>query len=110
MQFPATAGLGVERTDFAPDGHRAALFGLKLSNAGASAKTVTVMVDAHSELMTEYPWSFGNVPHASDQLADTAAFDDDALLFRDQGKINHPNAPVHDYAALVAADREPVAG
>jgi hypothetical protein len=110
MDLPETAGLRLERTDFAPDGHRAALFGLKMTNPGASAKTVTVKVDAHSELMTEYPWSFDNTPHARDQLPDTAAFDGDALVFRDQGRLPHPNAPEHDYAALVASDRDPVAG
>ena len=111
MELPETAGLQLERTDFAPDGHRAALFGLKLTNAGASAKTVTVKVDAHSELLAEYPWSFGNVPNASDQLPDTAAFDGDALVFREQGQASeHPNATEHDYAALVASDRNPVAG
>jgi hypothetical protein len=111
MQLPETAGLQLERTDFAPDGHRAALFGLKLTNPGASAKTVTVKVDAHSELLAEYPWSFGNVPNASQQLPDTAAFEDDTLVFREQGKQpDHPNAPEHDYAALVASDRTPVAG
>jgi hypothetical protein len=110
MELPTTAGLELQRTDFAPDGRRAALFGLKMTNPGATARTVTVKVDAHSELLTEYPWSFDNTPHASDQLPDTAAFDGDALVFRDQGQLPSPNAPVHDYAALVASDRDPVAG
>ena len=34
MEFPAASGLKVSRTDFAPDGRRAALFGLGLANAG----------------------------------------------------------------------------
>jgi hypothetical protein len=110
MELPTTAGLELQRTDFAPDGRRAALFGLTMTNPGATARTVTVKVDAHSELLTEYPWSFDNTPHARDQLPDTAAFDGDALVFRDQGQLPSPNAPVHDYAALVASDRDPVAG
>ena len=110
MELPTTAGLQLERTDFAPDGRRVALFGLRMTNPGTSARTVTVKVDAHSELLTEYPWSFDNTPHARDQLPDTATFDGDALVFRDQGQLPHPNAPVHDYAALVASDRDPVAG
>ena len=41
-----------------------------MTNAGSSARTVTVKVDAHSELMTEYPWSFGGVtPNACRQPA-----------------------------------------
>ncbi len=68
VDLPPTAGLRLERTDFVPDGRRAALFGLTMTNTDAGARTVTVKVDAHSELMAEYPWSFGNTPHASEQL------------------------------------------
>jgi hypothetical protein len=113
LKLPSATGLELERTDFVPDGRRAALFGLTLTNPGAGARTVTVKVDAHSELMTEYPWGFdGVVPHASDNLTDTAAFDDDegALVFRDQGTLRPGVTPPHDYAAMVASDREPVGG
>jgi hypothetical protein len=58
FQFPDTGGLQVERTDFAPDAHRAVLFGLRMANSAMSARTVTVQVDAHSELMGAYPWGF----------------------------------------------------
>ena len=111
--LPSAGGLTLERTDFAPDGRRAALLGLKMTNPGASSRTVTVKVDAHSELMTEYPWGFDNVePHASQNLPDSAQYDaaSGALVFRDQGKLDHPNAPVHDYAAMVASTMTPVAG
>ena len=113
FDLPSAGGLTLRRTDFAPDGRRAALFGLTMTNSGASARTVTVKVDAHSELMTEYPWSFtGVTPNAADNLPDTARYDGaaGALVFRDQGKLPHPNAPEHDYAALVGSNREPVAG
>src|SRR5919205_3225938 len=54
--LPSSAtGLRLQRTDFVPDGRRAALFGLTLTNPGVAAKTATVMVDAHSELMGAYP-------------------------------------------------------
>src|SRR6188472_2968939 len=43
--LPDAGGLRLERTDFAPDGRRAVLFGLRLTNP-AAAKTVTVKVDA----------------------------------------------------------------
>ena len=82
-----------------------------LTNRGPSTRTVTVDVDAHSELMGAYPWGFdAAVPNARDNLADSAAFDGDALVFREQGKLPHPNAEVHDYAALVASDRKPRSG
>ena len=111
MDLPATAGLRLRRTDFAPDGTRAVLFGLELSNPGPSTRNVTVKVDAHSELLGAYPWGFAGVaPNASDNLADTASFDGRSLVFREQGKLPHPNADVHDWAALVSADRPPSGG
>jgi hypothetical protein len=111
MDLPATAGLELSRTDFAPDGGRAALFGLHVRNPGAAARTVTLKVDAHSELLGAYPWGFDNVvPNASDNLTDSAAFDGHALVFREQGKLPHENAEPHDWAALVAANRDPSSG
>ena len=107
FDLPTTGGLRLERTDFAPDGRRGALIGLEMTNPSGSARTVTVKVDAHSELLAEYPWSFGNTPHARDQLPDTAAVEDGALRFREQGTLPHPNATPHDYAAYVASDRRP---
>jgi hypothetical protein len=111
FDLPPTAGLRLERTDFVPDGRRAALFGLTMTNRGAGARRVTVKVDAHSELMAEYPWSFDNTPHARNQLPDSAEFDEETgtLVFRDQGAFPDPNAP-HDYTGLVASDRDPVGG
>jgi hypothetical protein len=110
MDLPTTAGVELQRTDFAPDGGRAVLFGLQMHNPG-DARTVTIRVDAHSELLGAYPWGFSGVtPNASDNLADTASFDGNALVFREQGKLPHPNAKTHDWAALVAANRDPSAG
>jgi hypothetical protein len=108
FDLPTTGGLELERTDFVPDGRRAALIGLEMTNPGATARTATVRVDAHSELLAEYPWSFDNTPHARDQLQDSAAVDGGALLFREQGTLPHPNATLHDYAALVASNRAPI--
>ncbi len=105
--LPDTAGVQVERTDLAPDGRRAALFGLKLTNPGA-ARTVTVKVDAHSELLTSYPWGFdGAQPNARDQAPDTGAYDGDTLLFRDQGSTG---GEPHDYAAVVGSALTPAGG
>ena len=108
MKLPDTGGLQLRRTDFAPDGRRAVLFGLELTNPAGSARTVTVKVDAHSELMGAYPWGFDNVvPNARDNLEDEASSDNRRLVFRDRGTLPHPNAQPHDYAALVASDRRP---
>ena len=57
--LPPIDGLRLERTDVAPDGRRGALIGLKLTNPARNTEKVDVTVDAHSELMTQYPWGFG---------------------------------------------------
>jgi hypothetical protein len=108
-KLPSLDGLKLQRTDFAPDANRAVLFGLKLTNRGA-AKTVTVKVDAHSELMGAYPWGFsGVVPNASGNLPDHGSFDGTSLVFTDDGSVGG-GAPVHHYVALVSSDRTPHSG
>jgi hypothetical protein len=107
--LPDTGGLQLTRTDFAPDDHRAVLFGLRMTNPGAT-RTVTVKVDAHSELMGAYPWGFsGVVPNASDNLPDHGRFDGRTLVFTDNGSIGS-GAPMHHYAALVASNQTPASG
>src|SRR4051794_22088615 len=67
FNLPATGGLRLQRTDVAPDGRRGVLYGLKLTNPGTARKTVTVDVDAHSELMGAYPWG-STTPSAAENL------------------------------------------
>ena len=86
--LPSIDGLRLERTDVAPDGRRGALIGLKLTNPSRREKTAKVMVDAHSELMTQYPWGFaGTVPNASENAQDRGAFRRRSLVFRDTGRL-----------------------
>jgi hypothetical protein len=109
LHLPTTGGLALERTDLAPDANRAALLGLKMTNPTSADKTVTVKVDAHSELMGAYPWGFtGVTPNASDNLPDHGAFTGKALQFTDDGAL--PGAPEHHYAALVAGSQDPASG
>jgi Integrase core domain len=109
FDLPDAGGLRLQRTDFAPDGSRAVLFGLQMTNPAAADKTVTVKVDAHSELIGAYPWGFGGVtPNASDNIADQGSFTDGALQFTDDGAL--PGAPEHHYAAMVAANQAPASG
>ena len=106
--LPDTAGLRVQRTDFVPDGPRGVLFGLKITNPGA-ARTAHLSVDAHSELMGQYPWGFtGVTPNASDNIADKGSYDGRNLVFTDDGAL--PGAPVHHYAALVGTAMKPDSG
>ncbi len=106
--LPDTAGLQLTRTDFVPDGRRGALFGLRITNPGA-ARTAKLSVDAHSELMGQYPWGFtGVTPNASDNLADQGSYDGHNLVFTDDGAL--PGAPEHHYAALVGTALTPDSG
>src|ERR1700760_2040135 len=107
-ELPPTNGLRLQRTDFAPDAHRAVLFGLKMTNPGAK-RTVTVKVDAHSELMGAFPWSSTTPARAADHLPDHGSFDVRDLVFTDDGSIGH-GAPVHHYAALVGSTIKPASG
>jgi hypothetical protein len=106
MDLPAVDGLQLSRTDFAPDGRRAALIGLHVRNPGA-ARTVTVKVDAHSEVMSHYPWGW-TTPNAADFNAqDTGEFTGGALQFRDGGTAT--SGP-HDWVALVGSTSAPASG
>jgi hypothetical protein len=107
FDLPDTAGLQVQRTDFAPDGTRAALFGLTITNPGG-ARTAKLSVDAHSELMGQYPWGFSTTPNAKDNLPDSGNFDGQDLTFTDDGAL--PGTPVHHYAAVVGTSLKPDTG
>ncbi|MEA2136060.1 MAG: hypothetical protein QOC68_3969 [Solirubrobacteraceae bacterium] len=108
--LPSIDGIGLERTDVAPDNRRGALIGLKLSNPSRHKKTVKVMVDAHSELMTQYPWGFdGTVPNASENAQDRGAYDGRRLEFRDTGRLTGETHN-HSYTAIVGSDRDPLTG
>ncbi len=108
--LPAIDGLRLRRIDVVPDGRRGALLGLRLRNPAKHKRTVRVMVDAHSELMTQYPWGFaGTVPHASENAQDTARFDRRRLVFRDTGRLSGETTR-HDLTAIVGSDRRPLTG
>ncbi|MFN2488869.1 MAG: glycogen debranching protein [Actinomycetota bacterium] len=107
MELPHTNGMSVTRTEFVPDGRRAALFGLHF-DAGERDRSFVLKVDAHSELMSAYPWG-ETVPSQLDfDLRDSATFDGRALVFRDTGKPPVANARRHDWAALVAGTSTPI--
>ena len=103
--LPDASGLQLPRTDFTPDGSRAALFGLTLTNPGDSEATVPVKVDAHSELMTAYPWGFDGVkPNASDNIADTAPTPTAALVVHRPGRAARRARPPLRRAGRPPAD------
>jgi hypothetical protein len=67
--------VAVERTDFVPDGTRATLVGLTLTSP--QPRTVPVALDAHSELMSAYPWGWTTPNAGTFNLQDTGAYDQD---------------------------------
>lgn len=101
IAYTAPNGVRAERTDVAPDGIRAGLIGITLSSP--THRTVRLDVDAHSELMTAYPWGWTKPDQQAFNLPDTGAYENGALLFREQGTPQVANAAPHDFAALVAA-------
>jgi hypothetical protein len=58
-------------------------------------------MDAHSELMTSYPWGWTTPSAGQANLPDTGSTVDGTLVFREQGAG-------HDYAAVVGASARPV--
>ncbi|WP_163569143.1 glucosidase family protein [Fodinicola feengrottensis] len=105
-EFPTNDGLRITRTDEDPDGERAGLVGLTLSSS--QTRTLTLSVDAHSELMGMYPWGETKPSQTTVNLPDTASVSGNALLFRDVGTPPGPNQLKHDWAASVGSSLTPV--
>ncbi|MEA2407980.1 MAG: hypothetical protein QOE69_2099 [Thermoleophilaceae bacterium] len=80
MDLPPQSGVELTRTDFVPDGMRAALFGLTLRSSGG-ARTVTVMVDAHSELLSAYPWGWTTPNATTFNEQDSAGAEERRVVF-----------------------------
>jgi hypothetical protein len=97
--------VSVQRTDFVPDGTRATLVGLTLT--APQPRTVPVALDAHSELMSAYPWGWTKPNAGTFNLPDTGSYDRGALVFRETGTPPVANASAHDWAALVAGRTTP---
>jgi hypothetical protein len=82
MTLTAPGGPAVRRVDVVPDGGRAALIGLRFP----AGKTVRLTVDAHSELLSAYPWGFTTPSQATANLPDTGGFDGRNLVFRENDR------------------------
>ena len=100
MDYPVTAGLRVSRRDFVPDGRRAALIELSLRSTGGE-RNVDVWVDAHSELMSIYPWGETTPSQLDFNGQDSASFDSGELTFSEAGK---------PWTAVVSSSPLPAAG
>ena len=104
MSLAGPSGMTVDRVDVAPDGGRAGLVGLTFP-AGSGAVTLTV--EAHSELLSAYPWGWTTPSQATFNLPDSGSFDGSNLVFREQGTPPVANARPHDWAAVVGSTLTP---
>lgn len=93
--------LQITRTDFVPDGRRAVEIGLTFT--ASNSAPFSLMVDAHSELMSAYPWGFTTPDQTQFNLPDTASFDGHQLVFQEVGTPPVANATPHSWAAVVGA-------
>jgi hypothetical protein len=106
MDIPVRAGLTVTRTDTAPDDRHGVLVRLRFSNTSGAAQSFSLGADAHSELLSAYPWGWTTPSAQASNLPDSAAYDSGALLFSDQG-TPPGGLPAHDWAAAVGATEAP---
>jgi hypothetical protein len=104
MDLAGPHGLRVRRVDVAPDGGRAGLIGLTFTG---ESRRLTLTVDAHSELLSAYPWGWTSPNQATFNLPDTGGFDGRNLVFRETGTPPVAGATPHDWAALVGSSLAP---
>ncbi len=107
MELGTHNGVAVSRTDVAPDGLRAGLIGLTFT--AAHARTVQLTMDAHSELMSAYPWGETTPSQTAENLPDTGAVAGRDLVFRDDGRPPAANTTTHHWAAVVGSTLTPAA-
>ena len=103
--LPTTDGVSASRTDFVPRGVSGALVGLSLR--ADSTRTITLRADAHSELLSSYPWGETTPSQVDVNLADTVSVRGKHLLFRDQGTPPLSNSESHDWAAAFGTNLSP---
>ena len=104
-EYAGSGGVQAHRTDLIPDGPRAGLVGLTLRSA--TTRTVSLTLDAHSELMATYPWGETSPSQEDVNKQDTGRVRGGALVFRERAGAGHPLG-AHDWAAIVGSSLAPV--
>jgi hypothetical protein len=104
MDLTAPGGQRVQRVDVVPDGARATLVGLTFTG---ERPRVALSVDAHSELLSAYPWGWTTPSQETVNLPDTGRFDGRNLVFREAGAPPVPGGRPHDYAVVVGSALSP---
>ena len=87
----ARRGSRVQRTDFVPDGRRGALFGLTLRSTSGRQRPV-VTVDAHSELMSAYPWGWTTPNATAFNQQDSATASGGRLVFSERARLGRASS------------------
>ncbi len=105
--LPATDGVSASRTDVVPDGVSGALVGLSLRSD--HDRTITLKADAHSELMSSYPWGETVPSQNRVNLPDSVTRRGKQLVFRDVGTPPGSNGEAHNWAAAFGSQLTPVA-
>ena len=103
--LPTTDGVSASRTDFVPRGVSGALVGLSLR--ADRTRTITLRADAHSELLSSYPWGETQPSQTEVNLADSVSVRGKHLLFRDKGTPPRSNSESHDWAAAFGSALAP---
>ena len=103
-EYAASDGVTVHRTDVVPDGPRAGLVGLTLRSD--TTRTVPLTLDAHSELMSTYPWGETKPSQSTVNKQDTGAVRAGALVFRERAGAGHPLG-AHHWATVVGSTLTP---
>ena len=105
MNLGTHAGVRIGRTDVAPDGVRAGLIGLTMTSS--ARRTITLTMDAHSELMSVYPWGQTVPSQLKANLPDTGSVRGRTLVFQDRGRPPVRHSVRHDWAAVVGSQLAP---
>jgi hypothetical protein len=84
ISFPATDGMRPTLTEFSPDGSPVVLVGLTLVPVNRKAHNVSLLAQAHSQVMAAYPWS--STTPTADQVEnpDTASLVGHGVQFQQQ--------------------------
>lgn len=85
LSFPVTDGLRPTLTEFSPDGTPVVLVGLTLVPVAGHAQNVSVVAQAHSQVMAAYPWSFTTPTADQVENPDTASIQGHGVQFQQQG-------------------------
>lgn len=90
-----------------PDGVRAGLIGLTLTSR--TNRRVPLVVDAHSGLLSTYPWGETDPDQLAYNLVDDGAYDlsSGRLVFTEQGTPPVDNALAHEWTAVVGSTLAP---